>query len=551
MCTNPVKLRTGILVGCGHCQQCLKAYQDQWIARLSEELKQWNQVGLYKPVIFFTLKYRNDSVPCTYLNIYEKGYALSDSRPDCTDNVYPFWTELSELNKGNWKIRKERMLSIAREFREFQGECYHPYITEGKPVASFEFHSVRKKDVQDWLKRGRINLQRKYPSIFNLVIGQNPRQKTHWRDSEGNLQEYPSCSLTPTVKYFITSEYGPRTFRPHYHGVMFGVTFNEFKKCFAEDWQKHFGSIDFQILDPSRGGIAYVGKYCSKGMYEHPYCSRDFFYPSGLEYHSKDYEYSIKDFGVNAPLVSRTFHLISKGLGVGYCFNSEIQDFFGARLEAVTSPSGKLSYIVSDKCPDKVDYIPITGLFDKAYGPSCSLDIVPNDLLGVFYLKKYEVKHNRETGVTSRKLIGESTLSMDAVVNSGLEQRLLNKKYSRTYVKKENKAPQVHGAWHLVGHGVTELSTKTTSIAVPRYYRRWLLSPLASSLRASAAYLLYPSLDEQTARIIQQHGLSDETLAACQSLVDSEMERREDTTRRLRKSAEHFYYNRAIIEGIS
>ena len=49
MCLNPVKLSSGISVGCGHCQQCLKAYQDQWIARLNSELNQWNSVGVFKP----------------------------------------------------------------------------------------------------------------------------------------------------------------------------------------------------------------------------------------------------------------------------------------------------------------------------------------------------------------------------------------------------------------------------------------------------------------------------------------------------------------------
>lgn len=27
--------------------------------------------------------------------------------------------------------------------------------------------------------------------------------------------------------FFVTSEYGPRTLRPHYHGVLFGVTAKE------------------------------------------------------------------------------------------------------------------------------------------------------------------------------------------------------------------------------------------------------------------------------------------------------------------------------------
>lgn len=568
MCTNPISLRTGILVGCGHCQQCLKQYQDQWIARLNSELKQWSFTQIdsrsnasiysnHRPVIFFTLKYADSKVPHSYFNIHSTGLSVTDYVPVCKDLFVPvekFHTDLKELNSGAWDVRKKKLLSIVSEYRnayenEEGGSTWSLACPAGPCVHSFEFNTVRKKDVQDWLKRGRISLQRKYPDIFN--VGQNPRQKRTWIDFSGISHDYPSCSLTPTVKYFISSEYGPRTFRPHLHGCMFGVTYEEFRDCFANDWQKNFGSIDFQVLDSSRGGISYIAKYCSKGMYEHPYCSKDFFYhSSGLEFHSDQYEYCLRDFGVDAPLVSKTFHLISKGLGVSYCFDAEIQNFFGARLEPIHSESGKLSYIVKDSSSSLSDYVPVTGLFDERYKPSESLEILPEPNYSGVILRRYQLSRD-SSGLRVKSLIGESFLSNQAIIDCSLEQRLLSKKYSRTYVTKTKNTPTVHGAWHLVGHHLAPAKVSTTEITLPRYYRRWLLSPLAQSLRASAAYLLHPSLDEQESRIIQQQGLSDLALSSIESLRSGEKIRRQDLTKKLRKSTERFLYNRPVIEGIS
>ena len=153
------------------------------------------------------------------------------------------------------------------------------------------FNSVRKKDVQDWLKRGRKKLSDK------------------------------------PFTYFITAEYGPRTLRPHYHGVLFGVSALE-SRCMMEDWQKRFGiQVKWDDVDLSKGDMSYCAKYCCKGFYEHPLCSRDFFYPKKrmapdgtellpfTEYHSKHYERCLEIFGVDAPIVDKTFILVSKGVG--------------------------------------------------------------------------------------------------------------------------------------------------------------------------------------------------------------------------------------------
>lgn len=63
------------------------------------------------------------------------------------------------------------------------------------------------------------------------------------------------------IRYFIVSEYGPSTFRPHYHGVIFNFPQelkNKLDDIINESWQLGFIRID-PITD---GRIHYVTGYC-------------------------------------------------------------------------------------------------------------------------------------------------------------------------------------------------------------------------------------------------------------------------------------------------
>lgn len=172
--------------------------------------------------------------------------------------------------------------------------------TEVRPRPIMEFNSVRKEDIIKWLNRGLNKVKRNFGHGF---------------------------------KWFVTSEYGPRTLRPHYHGILFGVTKEE-AQCMFSDWNRHFGFSKIDNVDITKGGTSYCAKYCAKGLYEHPLCSRDFFYMHKdgkfTEYHSKHYERCLEIFGIDEPIVDKTFHLVSKGLGLSYVDNVKdymLQDF--------------------------------------------------------------------------------------------------------------------------------------------------------------------------------------------------------------------------------
>ena len=129
------------------------------------------------------------------------------------------------------------------------------------------YNTVYKGDVQKWMKYFRKTLFYKY-------------------------------KVNVKLKYFITSEYGPRTRRPHYHGIIWGVSHSDFQSIALSYWQKHFGfttSEEFsspQISKRADSSLRYVAKYCSKGVYENPL--------------------------VDERKVAKTFHLISKGIGKSY-----------------------------------------------------------------------------------------------------------------------------------------------------------------------------------------------------------------------------------------
>lgn len=205
MCTSPISVRysnsktgsTGfrsILVPCGKCAECKKAYQSAWTVRLMKHLQ---SVG---SVIYFTLTYNDASVP--------------KSRPFNDDEVYN-------------TVDKKSMITFLKSFRKRLG---HP------------------------------------------------------------------CT------YFITSEYGPRTLRPHLHGLLFSVSEFEFKTLFEKFWNKQYGFTSYSVLrytDPlSYRRVRYVCKYCSKGLFENP--------------------------RVADGLVEPTFHLISKGIGKSYLTDEHV-----------------------------------------------------------------------------------------------------------------------------------------------------------------------------------------------------------------------------------
>lgn len=103
-------------------------------------------------------------------------------------------------------------------------------------------------------------------------------------------------------RYFLTSEYGPRTCRPHYHMIVFGLLRVDLLQ-FIQDWQSRYGFVHAKDVKGTCVKVArYVAKYCSKGVFENPH--------------------------VASGIVLPTFHLMSKGVGRSFVQSSRTNPFF-------------------------------------------------------------------------------------------------------------------------------------------------------------------------------------------------------------------------------
>lgn len=98
--------------------------------------------------------------------------------------------------------------------------------------------SLRISDVQDWLKRFRSKLD-----YYN----------------------------SGKIRVSYCGEYGSRTFRPHYHCIVYGKLVDEIKPALI-DWQNRFGFVQAKNVNFFEQGSTsavgrYLAKYASKGVF--------------------------------------------------------------------------------------------------------------------------------------------------------------------------------------------------------------------------------------------------------------------------------------------
>lgn len=150
-----------VLAECRKCVACRNRRAERLARLLDMECKQ------HPYCIFFTLTYRNADIPLLELHEDDKGQWYESSR----DNII-----LDDVHKVD-----------------------APFIRKKKGKHSFEYlygkiGVVNVRDIQLFNKR-----LRKYIS-------------THFEDVPEEKRRY---------RYFIAAEYGPDSFRPHYHGILF------------------------------------------------------------------------------------------------------------------------------------------------------------------------------------------------------------------------------------------------------------------------------------------------------------------------------------------
>lgn len=159
------------------------------------------------------------------------------------------------------------------------------------------------EEFKNWSKASFVTLtysEDKLPQIVNQLSGETHGTlvKKHFQDWLKRFRQsyFRKHKKKANFKYFLCGEYGPRTLRPHAHCIFFGLDRLELNYALS-DWQEKYGFVDFEKIDlttiKSLSNTAkYIGKYCSKGVYDNPL--------------------------IKLGLVAPTFRLFSKGLGISY-----------------------------------------------------------------------------------------------------------------------------------------------------------------------------------------------------------------------------------------
>lgn len=180
-CLNPRKVYNPSLHGwmycsCDKCTACLNQKATILSNRVRAEIEQ------HKYSVFFTLTYDNEHLP--KYEVFEDSNNVIQYRPieRLVDNSF------------------SDMLSTSCPLNHYSNYEKIYTFDESTPVPTIEnyenlyhFGVVSKKDVQNFLKRLR------------------------WR-----ISKIPNITKDESkIRYYLSSEYGPTTLRPHYHGIIF------------------------------------------------------------------------------------------------------------------------------------------------------------------------------------------------------------------------------------------------------------------------------------------------------------------------------------------
>lgn len=203
---NPY-IKNYVLVPCRQCAACRYSYAMDLKRRIEDECK------AHKYNFFFTLTYDNKHVPMMYAFPSEDGVYFKAFRNDVpmTD---PHGTDLPELD-------------FSLDDSWYHEPSHNPFHT------GFAF--CYKPDIQKFFKRLRINIDRNENKIIS-------KQK---------------------IRYFVAAEYGPATYRPHYHGLIFcddDDLARELPRLIHKSWPLCSSDrIDVQLV--SGAAPQYVAKY--------------------------------------------------------------------------------------------------------------------------------------------------------------------------------------------------------------------------------------------------------------------------------------------------
>ena len=222
-CYNPVRFMnrfTGELVEapCGVCKACLLERARKMSLRCSIEESE------HKYCMFVTLTYSDEYIPKAKPVLSDPSY-IGDSRSYTID----FVSVCDRLGEAGLVVCSDDVSE--KQYNEHM-YGYIDMLLHKTNLGGFIGY-CSKRDVQLFVKRLRKNLKK-------------------YTDEK--------------IRYYAVSEYGPKTFRPHYHLLVFydqEETQKAMSQCLRKSWQ--YGRIDYSL---SRGKCSdYVAKYVNSNSF--------------------------------------------------------------------------------------------------------------------------------------------------------------------------------------------------------------------------------------------------------------------------------------------
>lgn len=229
MCTNTKiiynkYIRKHLRVGCGKCEACLQQKADARANRIRYNLKPG------EICLMVTLTYKNDYIPYIDLrglqlgiNINVPVFRSSDCFSARVSGDYVF------KDKSTGKV--EHLFDIP-VFNYNPNDLKTGLLRNLNGMPHYMVGVCYYKDAQDFMKRLRINLQRKY----------------HYYEK---------------FTYYCCSEYGGSSHRPHFHMLFFIKPEYEatFRRCIVESWKYADKYRTLRGIEIARDCASYVSSY--------------------------------------------------------------------------------------------------------------------------------------------------------------------------------------------------------------------------------------------------------------------------------------------------
>lgn len=191
-CHHPVEITTWRgkqMVACGKCDHCRMSRANSWVARLEQERQCWPYA------LFITLTYDNECLPRLSVRY--------DSRESEKEDILILENNETVRLKNTQRGRRETTRNDYFEVPvgDLEGDSFR-FLSNNRNVPY-----VPVSDVSRFMKRFRKNVS----DLHNKNIDKLEKYGIKQKD----------INRAKIVRYFICTEYGPTTLRPHLHGLLF------------------------------------------------------------------------------------------------------------------------------------------------------------------------------------------------------------------------------------------------------------------------------------------------------------------------------------------